>query len=199
MPKHQQVMLCAALLMVISLWASLFAWQQPQLLDSYDFNQVRAFSEPWRLITAHVFHLSHPHMWLNFAAFALLTRLFVSHYEVRSWLNSLLIIMVGTSIFTWLVGQPQQFIGLSGLLHGLLLQGLLLEWSQRHFRRDLVILLIFVIVISKVMLEYFVGPLNGTLFSYGDSVWVMHVGGLVSGVLAFILHRKPVKAALTRF
>lgn len=199
MPKHQQVMLCAALLMVISLWASLFAEQQPLLLDSYDFNQARVFSEPWRLITAHVFHLSRPHMWLNFAALVLLTLLFIGHYEVRSWLNGLLIIMVGTSIFTWLVGQPQQFIGLSGLLHGLLLQGILLEWSQRQFRRDMVILLMLLIVISKVILEYFVGPLSGALLSYGDSVWVMHVGGLVSGVLAFILHRKPVKAALTGF
>ena len=199
MPKHQQVMLCAALLMVISLWASLFAEQQPHLLDSYDFNQALAFSEPWRLITAHVFHLSRPHMWLNFAAFVLLTLLFVSHYEVRSWLNSLLIIMVGTCVFTWLVGQPQQFVGLSGLLHGLLLQGILLEWSQRQFRCDMVILLILLMVIGKVILEYFIGPLSGALLSYGDSVWVMHVGGLVSGVLAFTLHRKPVKAALTRF
>lgn len=196
MSKYHQVFVCAILLVIISLWASLFAEQQPQLLASYDFNQALALSEPWRLISAHVFHLSRSHLWLNVAALVMLTVLFVRHYEVRSWLNAVLIIMVGCSLFTWLVGQPQQFVGLSGLLHGLLLQGILLEWSQRKFQRDALISVILVVLLGKVTVEYFVGPLSGDLLSHGDAVWVMHVGGLVSGVLAYVLHRKPLKEAL---
>lgn len=196
MSKYQQVFVCAILLVIISLWASLFAEQQPQLLVTYDFNQTLALSEPWRLITAHVFHLSRSHLWLNLAALVMLTLLFVRHYEVRSWLNGLLIIMVGCSLFTWLVGQPQQFVGLSGVLHGLLLQGVLLEWSERKFRRDGLMIAIMLVIIAKVCAEYIVGPLSGDLLSHGDAVWVMHVGGLVSGVLAYVLHRKPIKEAL---
>lgn len=196
MSKYQQVFVCAVLLLIISLWASLFAEQQPQLLHSYDFNQTLALSEPWRLISAHVFHLSRSHLWLNLAALVMLTLLFVRHYDVRSWLNGLLIIMVGCSLFTWLIGEPQHFVGLSGVLHGLLLQGILLEWSQRQFKRDPFMIAITVVVIGKVSIEFFNGPLTGDLMSHGDAVWVMHVGGLVSGVLAYVLHRKPVKDAL---
>jgi len=196
MTKSQQVFVCAFLLMIISLWASLFAEQQPQLFNRYDFNQNLALAEPWRLISAHVFHLSRSHLWLNLAALVMLTLLFVRHYDVRSWLNGILIIMVGCSLFTWVIGAPQQFVGLSGVLHGLLLQGVLLEWSQRQFRRDPLMIAIVLVIIGKVGLEYFNGPLTGDLLSHGDAVWVMHVGGLVSGVLAYVLHRKPIKAAL---
>jgi rhomboid family GlyGly-CTERM serine protease len=196
MSKHQQVFVCAALLLIIALWATLFAEQQPQLLTLYDFNQTVAFSEPWRLITAHLLHLNRSHLWLNLAALVMLTLLFVRHYEVRSWLNGVLIIMVGCSLFTWLIGQPQQFVGLSGVLHGLLMQGVLLEWSQRQFRRDPFMIIVVVILFSKVCAEFFSGPLTGDLLSHGDSVWVMHAGGLISGVLAYLLHRKPIKDAL---
>lgn len=195
--KHQQVILCAVLLIVISLWASLSAEQQPLLLDSYDFNQQQVIKQPWRLITAHVFHLSPNHLWLNIAALSMLTLLFMQHYQPRSWLNSLVIIMFGSSIFTWLVGQPEHFVGLSALLHGLLMQGVLLEWSQRHYRRDPLLIAVMLIISAKVTLEYFIGPLGSPLLSHGDTVWVMHVGGLVSGVLAYALHRKPLKTALT--
>jgi len=197
MTKYQQVFICAIMVVVIALWASLFAEQQPQLLVAYDFNQQFALSEPWRLLSAHVLHLSRSHLWLNLAALVMLTVLFVRHYEVRSWINALLIIMVGTSLFTWLIGQPQQFVGLSGVLHGLLLQGVLLEWQQRQFRRDPLMIAIMVILVGKVALEFFNGPLTGDRLSYGDAVWVMHVGGLVSGVLAYLLHSKPIKDALS--
>lgn len=196
MSKYQQVILCAALFMIVSLWASLLAQQQPELLTAYDFNRELTFSEPWRLLTAHVFHLSRSHLWLNLAALVMLTLLFVRHYDVRSWLNSLLIIMVGCGVFTWLIGQPQQFVGLSGVLHGLLLQGVLLEWSERKFRLDPLLIMVLVVVVTKVALEYFYGPISGDLFSHGDAIWVMHVGGLVSGILAFLLHNIPVKSAL---
>lgn len=196
MSNHHQVLLCALLLIIISIWASLFAEQQPHLLAAYDFTHSLALSEPWRLISAHVLHLSRSHLWLNLAALVMLTLLFVRHYDVRSWLNGILLIMVGCSLFTWLVGQPQQFVGLSGVLHGLLMQGVLLEWSERKFRREPLMIAIVLLLLAKVSIEFWSGPLTGDLMSHGELTWVMHVGGLVSGILAYLLHRKPIKAAL---
>lgn len=44
--------------------------------DALEYRQAVAFSEPWRLLTAHFVHLSFLHSLLNCVALVLLARLF---------------------------------------------------------------------------------------------------------------------------
>ncbi len=142
-----------------------------------------AGGELWRLVTGHFVHLGWTHMWLNLAGLALVVWLVGGVFGWVRWLLVLgltvLIIDVG---FWFLYPNLAWYVGLSGVLHGLLVGGLLKGVVERD--RESMILLGF--VLAKLAWEQFSGgPLPGSEATSGGNVIVnAHLYGAVGGALA---------------
>ena len=142
MSDRIQVLLTGLMLVIICAWAYYFQFEYTALLDTFDFAPDRVWQEPWRLLTAHFLHLTQLHWLLNGLAFAMLTLLFANYFTVRTFLNALMIITIGSGVVLTAFGFNQHFVGLSIVNHGLLTMGLLLELqsaetpAQRKPRRQ---------------------------------------------------------------
>ncbi len=80
----------------------------------------------WRLLTGHIVHLGPIHTALNLAGFWLIINLVGEQRSLRLWCLSFTFIALGTSVcMLWLNPKIGYYAGLSGVLHGLLVFGLL--------------------------------------------------------------------------
>ena len=146
--------------------------------------------ELWRLLTAHLVHLGWGHWALNIAACALVALLFEDVLGPLEWgaaaIVSALAIDTGLYLFD---PEVQWYVGLSGVLHGLVACG---AWQLLR-RRSGVGALLAIGISAKLIWEQWWGPVPFTASSVGGPVVVAaHLygaaGGLIVG-LAFTLGR----------
>lgn len=137
--------------------------------------------EWWRLLTGHIVHLGWSHLVLNVLGLGLVWALVGHAFSLRIWwwlvVSSLLGISYG--LLLWLPGL-MWYVGLSGLLHSLLLAGSL----QQALRGDREGIALLLIVLAKVSWELWQGPLPGSREAAGGEVVVQaHALGCLSGAL----------------
>jgi rhomboid family GlyGly-CTERM serine protease len=138
--------------------------------------------EVWRLVTAHLTHLGWSHLWLNLAGLVLIWLLVGRAFGAAGWLVVFLISALGASAGLWFL-QPELhwYVGLSGVLHGLLVAGALASWGSY---KDAPILL--GLVAAKLAWEQWMGPMPGSAAAAGGPVVVAaHLYGAVSGAVGF--------------
>ena len=147
--------------------------------------------ELWRLATGHFVHLGWTHLLLNVAGLALVAWLVGHAFTWRQWLY-----IAGISIaaidagFWFLYPELDWYVGLSGLLHGLLAAGLLRGLLAQD--RESLILTLFVLV--KLIWEQTGGPLPGSEATSGGTVIVdAHLYGAVGGLAAAALMWRRVR------
>ncbi len=137
----------------------------------------------WRLASGHFVHLGWGHALLNYLGLALTVVLFpgVVPRVDGAWiaLGSALAIDAGLLAF-----QPEihWYVGLSGVLHGLLTGASVVTWRRRESR------VLLLLILSKVVWEQCFGALPATADLAGGPVIVdAHLygalGGLITGVL----------------
>ena len=123
----------------------------------YDRAAVAA-GELWRLITGHLVHLGPSHLAMNVLALAILAVVLPALATWRQWLltflSSALFIDIGLFAFH---PSVEWYVGLSGVLHGLLFAGLVAGFR----RRPLETTVIAGLVAAKLIFEQLSGPLPG--------------------------------------
>ncbi len=141
-----------------------------------------AGGEVWRLLGGHVVHLGIQHLALNLAGLALVWSLVGRLYGTRQWLLVIAIsIVVMDAGFWWLDEGLRWYVGLSGLLHGLLLAGAIR--GLRSLPAESIA--ICVVVVAKLAYEQLAGPLPGAEAAAGGVVVVnAHLYGAAGGALA---------------
>src|SRR5690606_32186414 len=84
--------------------------------------------QPWRLLSGHLVHLGTSHLLLNLAGLLMIAWVFAPGLAALQWLWLLLGSLVVIDAGFWLL-EPQLawYVGLSGVLHGLLLGAALLD------------------------------------------------------------------------
>ncbi len=151
---------------------SLLSYDRPALLEA----------ELWRLITGHFVHLGVSHLLLNIAGLLLIWYLISASFSRRQWLLIMLTTIAGIDLGFWFL-EPQLvwYVGLSGLLHGLLAAGVVAGIRAR--RPDAWILA--VVLIGKLTYEQLAGPLPGSVATAGGAVIVAaHLYGAIAGGIA---------------
>ena len=152
--------------------------------------------EYWRLVTGHLVHLGWSHLALNLAGLGLVTWITGSAYSPLRWLViAVLTIATIDAGFWYLYTNLDWYVGLSGLLHGLLIAGLVAGVR----RRDPEAMVLGVLVIAKLGWEQAVGPLPGSESTSGGAVIVdAHLYGAIGGMLGALLpwRRVDSKASL---
>ncbi len=137
--------------------------------------------EWWRLLTGHLVHLGWSHVFLNLTGWVLIALVFGADYRSRHWLliyaMSALVMAAG---FWWLDPQLEWYVGLSGLLHGGIVAGLL-AWAVQG---DRIAWLALGVVVAKLVWEQVVGPVPMTEEAAGGPVVVnAHLYGALGGLL----------------
>ena len=148
--------------------------------------------EAWRFVSGHFAHLGWSHLALNSAGLVLVWYLIGGAYTLRTWL-----LIVGVTLATMDLGfwflNPELYwyVGMSGLLHGLLAAGVVTR--LRNIDAETVILLL--LLIAKISWEQFSGPVPGSESTSGGPVVVdAHLYGALGGILGALLVRIRVGA-----
>ena len=146
-----------------------------------------AAGQLWRLVTGHFVHLGWSHLLLNLAGLALVSWLVGKWFSLGRWLLIGAVSIAAIDIGFWQVHVSlDTYVGLSGLLYGLLVAGLLAGVLERD--REAIILAVF--VIAKIAWEQFAGPMPGSEATTGGKVIVeAHLYGALGGLLAGLLCR----------
>lgn len=185
--EDHKAMLAAALVAVLGLLLQLdgeaaragLAWDRLALEGG----------EYWRLLSGHFVHLGWSHLALNLAGLGLVTWITGSAYSPLRWLViAILTIAAIDAGFWYLYADLDWYVGLSGLLHGLLIAGLVAGVR----RRDREAMVLGALVIAKLGWEQIVGPLPGSESTSGGAVIIdAHLYGAIGGLLgALVLWRR---------
>ena len=149
--------------------------------------------EFWRGVTGHFVHLGWPHFGLNAAGLRLVWYLVGGAYAARRWL-----IMGGFSIIVMDLGlwfldpELQWYVGLSGLLHGVLAAGL----TERLRRPNVEAIVLAALLLGKLTWEQLSGPLPGSEATAGGAVVVdSHLFGALGGAVTALVLRIRVRPA----
>lgn len=145
----------------------------------------------WRLLTAHFVHLGWSHFALNVAGLAIVAWLVGHVFDGLRWLLVMLLSIVAIDAGLWFLNtEIEWYVGLSGMLHGLLVAGLFAGVANRD--REALVLSAF--VIAKIAWEQFSGPLPGSESTAGGVVIVdAHLYGAFGGLLGALLSWRSVR------
>jgi len=156
------------------------------------FRPAIAQGEFWRLATGHLAHLGWSHLVLNLAGLFLVWYIVGAAFEWRHWLIIIVVTVAGMDIGLWYF-EPQLlwYVGLSGLLHGLLAAGIVGAFRSGRIE----VRILAALLAAKLVYEQLFGPLPGSEHTSGGPVIVAsHAYGAVSGAIAAALIRIRVRA-----
>lgn len=159
---------------------------------SYDRGAIM-HGQLWRLITAHLVHLSATHAALNIAAVLLLAALQPAAMSTRDWLIAGFFssLAVGVGL---LVASPEVvwYVGLSGTLHGLY------AWAAlAHVRAgDRLGIALLALLGMKIVSEQVFGATPGmSALVGGDVITAAHLYGAAGGIAASLFNARVVRRA----
>ena len=138
-----------------------------------------AAGQIWRLVSAHFVHTGFPHLILNVAGLVLVWYLVGTALSRVQWLYVWAVTIIGVDLGLWFL-EPNLdwYVGLSGVLHGLVAAGVVA--SIRSLNLELWIVL--VAVVAKLVYEQMVGPMPGSENTTGIAVLVnAHLYGAIAG------------------
>lgn len=138
--------------------------------------------EFWRLVTGHLVHMGISHYALNMAGLLLVWLLTGRYFSLSGWVTVLLVTLAVTTAGFWFVDRNLLwYVGLSGILHGLLVAGSLR--GLRELPGESAVMLC--VVAAKLAWEQLAGPLPGSESVSGGNVIVnAHLYGAVGGAVA---------------
>lgn len=154
----------------------------------FRFDRVWAVrGETWRFLSGHFSHLGWSHFALNSMGLVLVWYLVGSAYTVVKWLLIIFITLATIDIGFWVLNpELYWYVGLSGLLHGLLVAGIAVRFRPPN--AETIILAFF--LIAKLAWEQFGGPVPGSEITSGGPVVVdAHLYGALGGALGALLAR----------
>lgn len=144
-----------------------------------------AHGQLWRLLTCHMVHTGWLHLSLDVADLVLMWVLVGSVYSSRVWWLLIFVISLGISGCLYLLNPALEwYVGLSGLLHGMLAAGALGQLKQRPVESSV----IMIALVAKLTWEQLYGSLDNILFVMKTPVSVdAHLYGSVTGAIAAAL------------
>lgn len=141
--------------------------------------------EPWRLLTGHLVHLDGGHLALNVAGLAVAWALVGNGWRPREWTLIALFCAVAIGGGLAAVSGLEWYVGLSGVLHGLLAAGAIGLWRTWRVGS----LMLFAFLAGKGLWEAFVGPVSAGEVIV-EAHWIGTVAGTAVGILCDFVRRR---------
>jgi len=138
--------------------------------------------EFWRLATGHLVHMGPSHFALNMAGLLLVWLLVGRYFKLAQWVLVFLVTLAIISAGFWFIDRDLLwYVGLSGILHGLIVAGGLRGLHKLPGESAIIL----VAVAGKLAWEQMAGPLPGSESASGGSVIVnAHLYGAIGGAIA---------------
>jgi len=179
-PTSVQQVSLPAIVIFISLFAYIF---DANLSDFFVYQRSLVIQgEVWRVFTGHFFHTNGFHFLLNGAAVFLLWALHGHFYTIKSYLIVFIVSALVCSIgIHWFSPNHEQYVGLSGILHGLFIWGAIEDIKAKERTGYLLLLG----VILKIAHEQYFGASEDVAQLIGANVAInAHLWGAIGGALA---------------
>jgi rhomboid family GlyGly-CTERM serine protease len=183
--QHFHVVLIIALLSVIAFISQFFFGNSFTQTFVYQRNLITE-GEIWRLLSGHLLHTNGYHLLLNLAALFMLWALHGRFYSIKNYTTLFLWCSVTTSVGIYYF-EPTliQYVGLSGVLHGVFVFGALMDINAK----DKTGYLLFLGVWLKIAHEQFYGASTDVSNLIEASVAVnAHLWGALGGLLFSIVY-----------
>lgn len=144
----------------------------------------------WRLLSGHLVHLGWSHLAYNLAGLALIGWLVGRAFDALRWAcivaASILVIDIG---FWMLKPALEWYVGMSGVLHGVLAGGVF----AGVLGRDREAFVLAIVIVGKLAWEQILGPIPGSESASGGPVIVdAHLYGALGGLLCAVAFRHRV-------
>jgi rhomboid family GlyGly-CTERM serine protease len=152
----------------------------------YDRTRI-ADGELWRLVTGHFAHLGMTHLTLNIAGLAVVWLLVGAGHSLLNWIFVIASSLAVIDLCFWFLDPGLSwYVGMSGLLHALLVAGIVTRFPVAKGES----LALAALIAGKIAWEQLAGPLPGSEISAGGAVVVnAHLYGAIAGILAAgVLH-----------
>ena len=162
----------------------LFALGGDAAREALRWERAALVHEPWRIVTAHLLHLDGNHLILNLAGFAALWALVGDTWRARAW--SFAALFIACVIGVGLLASPslQWYVGLSGVLHGLLVMGAI---GLRHEWRAGAALIAVFLVLKTVSEATLGAPEPSTIVA---AHWWGIGAGTAAGIIGVLSTRR---------
>jgi len=136
----------------------------------------------WQLFSAHLAHLSWPHLWMNLAALALTAYVSAQSHSLGHFFSVWILLLLGTGAgLYWFAPDLIRYVGLSGALHG----ALIVYISDSPFYDRRIRALVVIVILAKVGWEqspWFDDMANADSIG-GRTEGRAHLYGALTGVL----------------
>lgn len=154
----------------------------PQVL-ALDFNLANA-GETWRFFTGNLVHSGDVHLLFNCLGVFLVWLLYAEAYDSKRYLITIVAGCFAVGFGENYLSNYDQYVGFSGVLHGLLLFGAITDIKNKHSFGWIV----FIIIAGKIAIE---NTTNMSIFAgavIDDNVAVTsHLLGGIAGVVVGVL------------
>jgi rhomboid family GlyGly-CTERM serine protease len=176
------ILTCALIAVFGEPGRTLFRYDRPAIIDG----------EVWRLLTGHLSHLGPSHLALNMAGLVLVWILVGRYLTASRWLLVLFVSTATASTGFWFIDEQMLwYVGLSGVLHGLIIAGGIQGLKDLPGESAVILAL----VTGKLIWEQVAGPLPGSESASGGTVVVnAHLYGAIGGAISALLLRRGDKA-----
>lgn len=183
--QHFLVVLIVALLSVIAFISDYFLGEPLTQTLVYERNLI-AEGEIWRIFTGHILHTNGYHLLLNLAALFMLWALHGHFYSIKNYTALFLFCSITTSFGIFYFDPTLiQYVGLSGVLHGVFVFGALMD----IYAKDKTGYLLFVGVWFKIGHEQFYGASTDVINLIEANVAVnAHLWGALGGLLFAVIY-----------
>ncbi|MEX2125756.1 MAG: rhombosortase [Woeseia sp.] len=157
-----------------------------RMLLRYDRTGI-AEGDLWRLITGHFAHLGLPHVILNLTGLAVVWFLVGSACSSRQWFFVMVFSIAAIDLGFWFLDPGLDwYVGMSGLLHAVLVAGIVSRLGNTPVES----IALALVIAAKIAYEQLAGPLPGSESSAGGPVVVnAHLYGAIAGIIAAGLMR----------
>jgi|TARA_B110000208_G_scaffold11952_1_gene14782 rhomboid family GlyGly-CTERM serine protease len=189
LPFARQHTLLVVLICLISSLAFIFD-KQVSWLFIYNRDLISQ-GEVWRIFTGHFLHTNGYHLLLNLSAILLLWALHGQFYQYVSYTFLFIMTAITTSVGLYIFSPDlHQYVGLSGVLHGVFIFGALMDIKNK----DKTGYLLFIGVWLKIADEQYSGASQDVAELIGANIAIdAHLWGAIGGLLfslSYLLYQR---------
>ncbi|WP_198436725.1 rhombosortase [Moritella sp. F3] len=101
----------------------------------WDYNRELIIEgEYWRIISGNFNHTNIYHLLLNLSALTVIAGLHYRYYSSIAYASLILCLSIGVGIgILWLSPSTHLYVGLSGILHGIIIVGAIIDVSKKYY------------------------------------------------------------------
>jgi len=151
-------------------------------ITALDYNRELIINgEYWRLISGNFNHTNIYHLLLNLTALAVIGGLHYRYYNSAAYASLILLLSIGVGVgILWLSPSTQLYVGLSGILHGIIIVGAILDVTKRYYSGYVLIIGTIIKVLNE---QLFNSPVAMSQLIEAKVLTEAHLYGLVTGLI----------------